>query len=171
MKIKDERANRAGQIEAPTTTEGAVASGRSLVSRALEKKISSERCAALLEASRKFQRAIQMNPAAEDAYAWLAHALRLLGQEVHASAAGAGDPFLKYACAVAWQARSTTAPASISGRTRQETKILVAWLRATRHFSPDAAEAEMETLRARYLSEALDPAAINRVYGELRLGT
>ena len=148
------------KVEEPKNPETAVALGRTLISDAEKGTTQSARHALRLEAARHFRTAIRMNASHEEAYGWLAHALRLIGQDIRESNAQAADDYWRLACAIAWEAKSKTPPAALSGRTRQEAKILVAWLRATKHFTVDEAESEMESLRVQYLSEALDPEAV-----------
>lgn len=157
MTTKEHATKPAPRVEEPKNPETAVALGRTLIAEAEKSGTQPARHAQRIEAARHFRAAIRMNGAFEEAYGWLAHALRLIGQDLRGANAPGADDFLSLACAVAWEAKSKTQAASLSGRTRQEAKILVAWLRATRHLTIDEAEAEMESLRARHLSEALDP--------------
>ena len=157
MKTKENATNPGIRVEEPKNPETAVAAGRTLIAEAEKGATQPARRAQRLEAARHFRNAIKMNGSFEEAYGWLAHALRLIGQDLRESTAEGADDFLRLACAVAWEAKTKTQAAALSGRTRQEAKILIAWLRATRHFTVDEAETEMESLRARHLSEALDP--------------
>ena len=157
MTTKEHAAKPAPRVAEPKNPETALALGRTLIAEAEKNGAQPARHAQRLEAARHFRAAIGMNGEFEEAYGWLAHALRLIGQDLREAGAAGSDDFLHLACAVAWEAKSKTPAAALSGRTRQEAKILVAWLRATRHLTIDEAEAEMESLRARHLSEALDP--------------
>jgi hypothetical protein len=159
MKEKETTTNSGIRTEEPKNPETAVAAGRALIAEAEKAPTQAARHALRLEAARHFRGAIRMDASFEEAYGWLAHALRLIGQDLRESSAESADEFVRLACAVAWEAKTKTQAAALSGRTRQEAKILIAWLRATRHFTVDEAEAEMESLRARHLSEALDPEA------------
>lgn len=159
MKDKETTTNSGVRAEEPKNPETAVAAGRTLIVEAEKGATQAARHAQRLDAARHFRSAIRMNASFEEAYGWLAHALRLIGQDLRDSSAEGADDFLRLACAVAWEAKTKTQAAALSGRTRQEAKILIAWLRATRHLTVDEAEAEMEALRARHLSEALDPEA------------
>lgn len=157
----NEAAPAAGtRSEEPKNPETAVAMGRTLVAEAEKAAAQAARHERRLEAARHFRAAIRMDGSFEEAYGWLAHALRLMGQDLRETNREAADDFVRLACAVAWEAKTKTQAAALSGRTRQEAKILVAWLRATRHLTVDEAEAEMESLRARHLAEALDPEVI-----------
>ena len=160
MTTKEREKNSSTRVEEPKNPETAVALGRTLISDAEKGTTQAARHALRLEAARHFRTAIGMNASHEEAYGWLAHALRLIGQDIRESNAEAADDYLRLACAVAWEAKSKTQAAALSGRTRQEAKILIAWLRATRHFTIDEAESEMETLRIQRLSEALDLEAV-----------
>ena len=159
MTTKEDATKSPARVEEPKNPETAVAAGRTLIAEAEKSPAQAARHAQRLEAARHFRAAIRLNGSFEEAYGWLAHALRLIGGDLRDSSAEGADDFLRHACAVAWEAKSKTQAASLSGRTRQEAKILVAWLRATRHLTIDEAEAEMESLRARHLAEALDPEA------------
>jgi len=161
MKTKEHATKSGTRVEEPKNPETAVAAGRTLIAEAEKGATQRARHAQRLEAARHFRTAIRMNASFEEAYGWLAHALRLIGQDLRESTAEGADDFLRLACAVAWEAKTKTQAAALSGRTRQEAKILIAWLRATRHLTVDEAEAEMESLRARHLSEALDPETIS----------
>ncbi len=156
MKTKENETKPVPRVEEPKNPETAVAAGRSLIAEAEKGATQPARHAQRLEAAQHFRNAIRMNASFEEAYGWLAHALRLIGGDLRDSSAEGADDFLRLACAVAWEAKTKTQAAALSGRTRQEAKILIAWLRATRHLTVDEAEAEMEALRARHLSEALD---------------
>ena len=46
-------------------------------------------------------------------------------------------------------------PALISGRTKQEVKILTAWVRMREHLAPEGSENRMEEIRSQFLAEAL----------------
>jgi len=157
MTTKADATKSPARVEEPKNPETAVAAGRTLIAEAEKSATQAARHAQRLEATRLFRTAIRMNGAFEEAYGWLAHALRLIGGDLRDSSLEGADDFLRLACAVAWEAKSKTQAAALSGRTRQEAKILIAWLRATRHLTVDEAEAEMEALRARHLAEALDP--------------
>ena len=159
MKANETTTNSAIRTEEPKNPETAVAAGRTLIAEAEKGSTQAARHAQRLEAARHFRAAIRMNASFEEAYGWLAHALRLIGQDLRESSAEGADDFFRLACAVAWEAKTKTQAAALSGRTRQEAKILIAWLRATRHFTVEEAEAEMEAHRARHLSEALEPEA------------
>ena len=160
MKVNERPRSSGTRIEEPKNPETAVAMGRALVAEAEKGATRTARHAQRIEAARRFRTAIRMNGSFEEAYGWLAYALRMIGQDLRESNAGAADDFLRLACAVAWEAKTKTQAAALSGRTRQEAKVLIAWIRATRHLSVDEAEAEMESLRARHLAEALDAEAI-----------
>lgn len=160
MKTKETPPAAGTRSEEPKNPETAVALGRALVAEAEKAANQAARHAQRLEAARHFRTAIRMDGSFEEAHGWLAHALRLIGQDLRETNREAADDFVRLACAVAWEAKSKTQAAALSGRTRQEAKILIAWLRATRHLTVDEAEAEMESLRARYLTEALDPETV-----------
>lgn len=159
MKDKGATTNSGVRTEEPKNPETAVAAGRTLIAEAEKGSTQAVRHAQRLDAARHFRSAIRMNASFEEAYGWLAHALRLIGQDLRESSAEGADDFLRLACAVAWEAKTKTQASALSGRTRQEAKILIAWLRATRHLTVDEAEAEMEALRAQHLAEALGPEA------------
>jgi len=159
MTTKENPTNPGIRVEEPKNPETAVAAGRTLIADAEKGATQAARHAQRLEAARHFRAAIRMDASHEEAYGWLAHALRLIGQDLREAGGVGADDFLHWACAVAWEAKTKTQAAALSGRTRQEAKILIAWLRATRHLTIDEAESEMESLRARHLSEALDPEA------------
>ncbi len=160
MKTKETPQTAGTRSEEPKNPETAVATGRAIVAEAEKAATQAARHAQRLEAARHFRGAIRMDGSFEEAYGWLAHALRLIGQDLRETNREAADDYLQLACAVAWEAKTKTQAAALSGRTRQEAKILIAWLRATRHFTIDEAEAEMESLRAQRLAEALDLEAV-----------
>ena len=109
------------------------------------------------EAARRAQGAIKKDPESPENYTALASALRMHAQSIHGRTPEAADDLLRLACAAAWEARRRSTSALISGRTKQEVKILTAWLRTKNHLAPDAAESMMERIRAGHLDQALDP--------------
>lgn len=131
--------------------------GRALVDAAAQEATPAHTAAKLREAARHFQTAIGINSARDEGYGWLARALRLLAQAIRGKDPEASTHCLRSACAVVWEARSRTPASALSVFTKQESKALIAWLRMVRRLDPQAAEAEMETLRAEFLTSALDP--------------
>jgi hypothetical protein len=107
-------------------------------------------------AARAAQAAIQSDPAAPENYAALAGALRMLAQSSREQNAAGADHLLHLACAAAWEAKSRSGQGLISGRTKQEVKILIAWLRTRNHLTPEASESLMGQIHSEYLSQALD---------------
>lgn len=107
------------------------------------------------EAARKAREAIQNDPASPESYTALAGALRMLAQFLRERNPEASDNLLNLACAAAWEAKRRSTPVLISGRTKQEVKILTAWLRMREHLAPEAGETRMEEIRSEYLAEAL----------------
>jgi len=110
------------------------------------------------EAARRALEAIKKDPESPENYTALAGALRMHAQSIHGRTPDAADNMLRHACAVAWEAKRRSTSALISGRTKQEVKILTAWLRTKNHLTPEAAEAMMEEIRAGYLAQALESA-------------
>jgi hypothetical protein len=67
----------------------------------------------------------------------------------------AADNLLHLACAAAWEAKRRSTPALISGRTKQEVKILTAWVRMREHLAPEESETRMEQICGQFLAEAV----------------
>jgi len=107
------------------------------------------------EAARQAREAIKNDPAAPESYTALAGALRMLAQFLRERNPEASDNLLNLACAAAWEAKRRSTPVLISGRTKQEVKILTAWLRMREHLAPEAGETRMEEIRSEFLAEAL----------------
>jgi len=108
-----------------------------------------------VEAACRAQEAIKLDSESPENYAALAAALRSLAGIIRERYPEAADNLLHLASAAAWEARRRSTPALISGRTRQEVKVLTAWLRIKNHLSPEAAEGQMEEIREERLAEAL----------------
>ncbi|HYJ32041.1 MAG TPA: hypothetical protein VE326_02360 [Candidatus Binatia bacterium] len=140
--------------EAPTA-ESALTSGRTRFDVAMKKDSDSARCLDLLEAAHQFQRAIQIAPDAPEAYGWLAQTYRMMAAASRAADSDRADLFTRFACAIAWEGTIRSTPTSVTIRTKQEVRTLVAWLRATRHLSPADAEAEMKVIHGLSLEQAL----------------
>jgi hypothetical protein len=102
------------------------------------------------------QEAIQKDPANPENYAALAGALRMLAQFLRTRNPEGADNLCNMACAAAWEAKRRSTPALTSGRTKQEVKILTAWLRTKNHLTPEASDAMMDTIHSEYLSKAID---------------
>ncbi len=111
-------------------------------------------CAA---AACRAQEAIKKEPVAPENYTVLASALRVLSKSIRERNAGEADNLLLLACAAAWEAKRRSTPVLISGRTKQEVKLLTSWLRMKNHLSPEASETRMEQIRDEYLAKALNP--------------
>ncbi len=111
------------------------------------------------EAARLAREAIKKDPNAPDNYTALAGALRMLAQFLRERNPEASDNLLFLACAAAWEAKRRSTPALISGRTKQEVKILTAWVRMREHLVPEDGEARMEEIRSEYLAETLRDSA------------
>ncbi|MEK7347354.1 MAG: hypothetical protein AABZ94_00640 [Candidatus Eisenbacteria bacterium] len=137
--------------------DDAMSRGRTLVDAATQETTPAHAAAKLREAARHFQMAIGINSAKDEGYGWLARALRLLAQAIRGKDPDAATHCLRSACAVVWEARTKTPASALSVFTKQELKALVAWLRMVRRLDPQGAEGEMETLRAEFLTSALDP--------------
>ena len=108
------------------------------------------------EAARAAQEAIQKDPANPEHYAALAGALRMLAQFLRTRNPEGADNLCNMACAAAWEAKRRSTPALTSGRTKQEDKILTAWLRTKNHLTPEASDGMMDTIHSEYLSKAID---------------
>jgi len=121
-----------------------------------------------VDAARRAQEAIKKDPESPENYTALAAALRMLAYSVRERNAEAADDLLRLACAAAWEAKSRSDPALISGRTKQEVKVLIAWLRTKNHLSPDAAEAVMEQFRSEFLERALNSSDAGYLLGFVR---
>jgi hypothetical protein len=107
------------------------------------------------EAARQAREAIKKDPSSPESYTALAGALRMLAQFLRERNPEASDNLLNLACAAAWEAKRRSTPVLISGRTKQEVKILTAWLRMREHLAPEAGETRMEEIRSEFLAEAL----------------
>jgi hypothetical protein len=142
------------QKEAPTA-ESALAAGRNRYDIAMKKDSDPARCLDLLEAAHQFQRAIQIAPDAPEAYGWLAQSYRMMAAASRKSDSDRADLLTRFACAVAWEGSIRSTPTSVTIRTKQEVRTLMAWLRATRHLSPTDAEQEMKTIHGQSLEQAL----------------
>ena len=66
------------------------------------------------------------------------------------------DNLCNMACAAAWEAKRLSTPVQTSGRTKQEVKVLTAWLRTKNHLTPEASDHMMEQIHSEYLSKAID---------------
>jgi len=108
------------------------------------------------EAARAAQAAIRKEPDVPDNYTVLAGALRTLAQSLREGKPEDSDHLLHLACAAAWEAKRRFGPGLVSGRTKQEVKILIAWLRTKNHIGPEASESLMDQIHSQHLSEALD---------------
>jgi hypothetical protein len=106
-------------------------------------------------AARAAREAIQKDPNAPENYTALAGALRMLAQFLRVRNPVAADNLLHLACAAAWEAKRRSTPALISGRTKQEVKILTAWVRMREHLAPEESETRMEQICGQYLAEAV----------------
>lgn len=107
------------------------------------------------EAARLAREAIKRDPNAPENYTALAGALRMLAQFLRERNPEASDNLLFLACAAAWEAKRRSTPVLISGRTKQEVKILTAWVRMREHLVPEDGDARMEEIRSEYLAETL----------------
>ena len=108
------------------------------------------------DAARVAQAAIRENPDLPENYAALAGALRMLAQSLRERNTESADHLLHLACAAAWEAKRISGPGLTSGRTKQEVKILIAWLRTRNHLAPEASEVLMDQIHSEYLGPALD---------------
>ncbi len=107
------------------------------------------------EAARRAGEAIRKDPSSPENYTALAGALRILAQFLRDRNPEASDNLLHLACAAAWEGKRRSTPALISGRTKQEVKILTAWLRMREHLTPERGDSRMEEIRSEYLAEAI----------------
>ncbi len=98
------------------------------------------------DGARRAREAIKKDPNAPEHYTALV--LRERNPE-------GSDNLLHLTCAAAWEAKRRSTPALVSGRTKQEVKILTAWVRMREHLAPEESEARMEQIRCEYLAEAL----------------
>ena len=80
----------------------------------------------------------------------------MLAQSLRGPNPEGSDHLLHLACAAAWEAKRRSGPGLISGRTKQELKILIAWLRTRNHIAPEAAESLMDRIHSEHLGQALD---------------
>ena len=145
--------------------DDAMSRGRALVDAAAQDPSPSASTAKLRQAMRHFQTAVAVNSAKDEGYGWLARTLRLLSQSLRERNIEASTHCLRYASAVAWEARTKTLAASLSVFTKQEAKTLLAWVRMSKRLDPRAGEAEMDALRAEFLTPALDPDTMAAVTG------
>ena len=105
---------------------------------------------------RAAQAAIRKEPALAENYAMLAGALRTFAQSLRERKPEGSDHLLHLACAAAWEAKRRSGPGLTSGRTKQEVKILIAWLRTRNHVGPEASESLMDRIHSEHLGQALD---------------
>jgi len=110
----------------------------------------------LAAAVRSAQSAIQKDPERPENYAFLAGALRAVAQSRRERNPHEADDLLHLACAAACEAKRRSGRMETSGRTKQEVKILLAWLRTKNHLGPAEAESLMDRLHTEQLSRALD---------------
>jgi hypothetical protein len=108
------------------------------------------------DAARAARAAIRNEPALPDNYAKLAGALRMLARSLRERNPQGSDDLLHLACAAAWEAKRRSGPAVTSGRTKQEVKILLAWLRTRNHLAPEDSESLMDRIHSEHLGRALD---------------
>jgi len=120
------------------------------------------------EAARQAREAIKKDPNSPENYTALAGGLRMLSQFLRERNPEASDNLLFLASAAAWEAKRRSTPVLISGRTKQEVKVLIAWLRTKNHLSPDAAEAVMEQFRSEFLERALNSSDAGYLLGFVR---
>ena len=113
------------------------------------------------DAVRAAQDAIRKEPTLPENYTVLAGALRTLAQSLREGNREGSDHLLHLACAAAWEAKSKFGPELVSGRTKQEIKILIAWLRTKNHIGPEASESLMDEIHSKHLSEALDESVLS----------
>lgn len=146
--------------EGTKSWQDAMHRGRMLVEMAARDDDPAHGAARLREAARQFQDAVGIDPDRDEAFGWLARALRLLAQAIRDRDAETAGFYLRCAAAAAWEGRCRTAPTSLSVFTKQEAKALLAWLRATRRLDPTDGEREMNALRVEFLTSALDPDTI-----------
>jgi hypothetical protein len=145
--------------------DDAMSRGRALVDAAAQDASPAAATAKLRQAMRHFQTAITVNSSKDEGYGWLARTLRLLSQSVRDRSPEASIHCLRYASAVAWEARTKTPAASLSVFTKQEAKTLLAWVRMSKRLDPQSGEVEMDALRAEFLTSALDPDTMAAVTG------
>lgn len=157
-----EKTEPAATKSAQADREAAIARGRAALEEAAKQKAADPRNAKIVESVARFQEAVGMDPNADDAMGWLSKALRTLSQSVRPADPEAADYLLRCACAIAWEAKSVTPSATISGLSKQEVKTLLAWVRTTRHLSPAGGEAAMEEFRGQHLADAMDIDVIRR---------
>lgn len=115
------------------------------------------------DAARVAQVAIQENPSLPENYAVLAGALRTLAKSLRERNAEGADRLLHLACAVAWEAKRKSGQGLTSGRTKQEVKVLIAWLRTKNHLAPEAAENLMDQIHSEYLGLALEETGVRQL--------
>jgi len=136
--------------------------------RASSKKAAPAPATEHVDAARRAQEAIKKDPESPEHYTALAAAFRMLAYSIRERNAEAADDLLRLACAAAWEARSKSDPSLISGRTKQEVKVLIAWLRTKNHLAPDAAEVVMEQFRTEFLERALNSSDAGYLLGFVR---
>jgi len=108
------------------------------------------------DAVRAAQAEIRKDPSLPENYTLLAGSLRTLAQSLRERDPQSSDHLLHLACAAAWEAKTRSGPGLTSGRTKQEVKILIAWVRTKNHLGPEASESLMDQIRSDYLDRALD---------------
>ncbi|MGH7484852.1 MAG: hypothetical protein ACREMY_04485 [bacterium] len=113
------------------------------------------------DAARAAQSAVRNEPDLPENYAALAAALRMLAQSLRERNPYGSDQLLHVACAAAWEAKRMSAQGETSGRTKQEVKILLAWLRTRNHLAPAEAESFMDQVHSEYLAQALDESILS----------
>ena len=145
--------------------DDAMTCGRVLVDEATRTESPEQYTEKLRTAMTHFQTAIRINGGRDEGYGWLARSMRLLGQAIRPKYPENSSQCLRYACAVVWEGRSKTPAAALSVFTKQEAKALLAWVRLTRRLDPASGEAEMEALRAEFLTAALRADSMASVTG------
>src|SRR6185295_1145776 len=114
------------------------------------------------EVTRAARAAIRKDPDSPENYTVLAGALRMVAQSMRERNSQGADQLLLFACAAAWEAKLKSGPGLTSGRTKQELKALVAWLRIRNHITPEASESLMEQIHSEYLDQALGAGPLDR---------
>jgi len=145
--------------------DDAMTRGRALVDAGTQEVDLTKAERSLRQAIPHFQAAIAINSSKDEGYGWLARTLRLLAQAIRARRPETATHCLQYASAVAWEARCKTPAASLSVFSKQEAKALLAWVRMSKRLDPKGGEAEMDALRAEFLTRALDPDTMTAVTG------
>ncbi|HEU4333869.1 MAG TPA: hypothetical protein VFT32_05185 [Candidatus Eisenbacteria bacterium] len=143
----------------------AVYRGRTLLDEAAQRTDPAAAAALLGRAALHFQAAVAIDPARDEGYGWLARAFRFLAQATRGRSEETATFYFRCACAIAWEGKHRAPRRSPCALTREEAKMLLAWVHTNRRLDSKRAEVEMNALRVEFLTSALDPDTIADTHG------